>query len=107
MKRYLYYIFFLITTILATQPAWCEVSHSGGKMKEYKHTDEGDKALMKRICEDRGIKLTFLGKDEGKGGLLLTTHTANLRAQCLYESCGFVCRGLCKNGTELFYLLRF
>ena len=37
-------------------------------MKEYEHTDVGDKALMKRICEDRGIKLTFLGKDEGKGG---------------------------------------
>lgn len=48
-----------------------------------------------------------LAKAEGKGGLLLTTHTANLRAQTLYESCGFVCRGLCKNGTELFYLLRF
>lgn len=46
-------------------------------------------------------------KAEGKGGLLLTTHVANLRAQCLYESCGFVCRGLCKNGSELFYLLRF
>ena len=48
-----------------------------------------------------------MAKEEGKGGLLLTTHTANLRAQTLYESCGFVCRGLCKNGTELFYLLRF
>ena len=46
-------------------------------------------------------------KAEGKGGLLLTTHVANLRAQCLYESSGFACRGLCKNGTELFYLLRF
>ena len=46
-------------------------------------------------------------RSEGKGGLLLTTHTANLRGQSLYESCGFVCRGLCKNGTELFYLLRF
>lgn len=48
-----------------------------------------------------------LARAEGKGGLLLTTHTANLRAQTLYEACGFVCRGLCKNGTELFYLLRF
>jgi hypothetical protein len=25
----------------------------------------------------------------------------------LYESLGFVCQGLTKNGTELFYLLRF
>ena len=41
---------------------------------------------------------------EGKGGLQLTTHVANLRAQTLYESAGFVNRGLCKNGSELFYL---
>jgi len=40
----------------------------------------------------------------GKGGLRLTTHVANLRAQTLYESAGFVCRGVCKNGCELFYL---
>ena len=25
----------------------------------------------------------------GKGGILLTTHQANLRGQCLYERCGF------------------
>ena len=42
-----------------------------------------------------------------KGGIQLTTHVANLRAQVLYESVGFVCMGSCKNGTELFYLLRF
>ncbi len=46
-------------------------------------------------------------KENGKGGIQLTTHTANLRAQMLYENFGFVCSGLCKNGTELFYLLRF
>lgn len=44
---------------------------------------------------------------EGKGGICLTTHTANLRAQALYESMGFVCMGQCKNGTELFYLYRY
>ena len=48
-----------------------------------------------------------MAKDEGKGGIQLTTHVANLRAQTLYESAGFVCKGVCKNGTELFYLLNF
>ena len=45
-----------------------------------------------------------MAEKEGKGGIQLTTHTANLRAQALYESLGFVCKGLAKNGTELFYL---
>lgn len=44
---------------------------------------------------------------DGKGGIILTTHTANLRAQSLYETMGFVCMGLCKNGTELLYLYRY
>lgn len=43
----------------------------------------------------------------GKGGIQLTTHVANLRAQTLYETLGFVCMGSCKSGTELFYLYRF
>ena len=55
-----------------------------------------------------GTYLLSLAKDEasnaGKGGLQLTTHVANLRAQTLYESAGFVNKGLCKNGSELFYL---
>ena len=46
-------------------------------------------------------------RDDGKGGIQLTTHVANIRAQALYEKMGFVCKGICKNGTELFYLLRF
>jgi len=46
-------------------------------------------------------------KAANKGGIQLTTHTANLRAQVLYEAVGFVCKGLCKNCTELFYLLSF
>ena len=46
-------------------------------------------------------------KDSGKGGIQLTTHVANLRAQALYEDMGFVCKGLYKNGMELFYLLSF
>ena len=58
-----------------------------------------------------GTHLISLAKDmaksEGKGGIQLTTHVANLRAQTLYESAGFVCKGVCKNGTELFYRLNF
>ena len=48
-----------------------------------------------------------LAKESGKGGLLLTTHTANLRAQTLYESLGFRCLGIARNCTELLYLLNF
>ena len=40
-------------------------------------------------------------REHGKGGIYLTTHTANLRGQALYESVGFTCMGLTKNGTEL------
>lgn len=46
-------------------------------------------------------------KESGKGGLILTTHVANIRAQSLYETMGFVNMGLCKNGSELFYLFRY
>lgn len=45
--------------------------------------------------------------EKNKGGLQLTTHVANLRAQALYEKMGFVCMGVCKNGSELFYLWRY
>ena len=41
----------------------------------------------------------------GKGGILLTTHVANLRGQGLYERMGFECLGTHANG-ELLYLLR-
>ena len=58
-----------------------------------------------------GMKLiTFAqsqAKKEGKGGIILTTHNANIRAQALYEKAGFVCMGSCKNGTELLYLYRY
>ena len=46
-------------------------------------------------------------RESGKGGIHLTTHVANVRAQALYEHMGFQCMGLCKNGTELFYLYRY
>ena len=50
---------------------------------------------------------TEVARALGKGGIQLTTHVANLRGQVLYEKMGFVCRGSCKNGSELFYLYRF
>jgi ribosomal protein S18 acetylase RimI-like enzyme len=46
-------------------------------------------------------------KESGKGGIILTTHVANIRGQALYEHMGFQCMGLTKNGTELFYLFRY
>ena len=64
-------------------------------------------------CQGRGLGRRLMEfakdavKDAGKGGIQLTTHVANLRAQVLYESVGFTCMGSCKNGTELSYLLRF
>ena len=44
--------------------------------------------------------------EHGKGGILLTTHMANIRAQILYENCGFEKYGI-HNSGELLYLLRF
>ena len=65
--------------------------------------DEQGQGLGRALCEWAIAQ----AKKEDRGGILLTTHTANLRAQVLYESLGFSCLGLTKNGTELFYLLRF
>lgn len=45
-------------------------------------------------------------REQGKGGILLTTHIANFRAQALYEKCGFRQIGTHFSG-ELLYLLRF
>ena len=42
----------------------------------------------------------------GKGGILLTTHIANLRGQGLYENCGYEYLGM-HTGGERLYLRRF
>ena len=52
-------------------------------------------AAVRDYCEERGC-----------GGILLTTHKNNLRAQRLYEHCGFERLGV-HTGGELLYLLRF
>ena len=45
-------------------------------------------------------------RENGKGGVLLTTHPANFKAQALYESCSFERIGTAPDG-EWLYLLRF
>lgn len=65
--------------------------------------DHQGRGIGRALCEFA----LATAKERGKGGVMLTTHVANLRAQTLYESLGFVCLGATKNGTELFYLLRF
>ena len=46
-------------------------------------------------------------KESGAGGMYLTTHIANVRAQALYEKLGFKLIGPTKDSTELAYLMRF
>ena len=45
-------------------------------------------------------------KENGKGGIMLTTHIINLAAQSLYERMGFKCLGM-QTGSEALYFLRF
>jgi len=47
-----------------------------------------------------------LAREKNKGGILLTTHTANLRGQSLYERCGYERLGMHTSG-EFLYLKRF
>lgn len=45
-------------------------------------------------------------QSQNNGGILLTTHIANLRGQALYEHCGYERMGIHNTG-EILYLLRF
>ncbi len=45
-------------------------------------------------------------KERDKGGIFLTTHAANFRAQALYEGYGFERIGM-ESGTEILYILNF
>jgi ribosomal protein S18 acetylase RimI-like enzyme len=45
-------------------------------------------------------------KENGKGGIMLTTGVSNFRAQALYEHMGFMRMGIHTSG-EVLYLLRF
>lgn len=57
-----------------------------------------------------GRKLMLFATDfvrsKNKGGILLTTHVANLRGQALYERVGYERLGMHHTG-EILYLLRF
>lgn len=44
--------------------------------------------------------------EHGKGGIVLSTHIANLRAQSLYERVGYERLGIHKSG-EIMYILRW
>ena len=46
-------------------------------------------------------------REQGKGGILLITHIANIRAQTLYERCGFERLGVHSATNELLYIKRF
>jgi ribosomal protein S18 acetylase RimI-like enzyme len=65
--------------------------------EEYKGKQLG-RSLM-QIAQEYAIA-------QGKGGILLTTHIANLRGQALYEKCGYERMGIHTSG-EILYMLRF
>ena len=46
-------------------------------------------------------------REHGMGGIQLTTHTANLRGQVLYETMGFQRVGIHGASGEVYYLFRF
>lgn len=46
-------------------------------------------------------------RKQGKRGILLTTHMANVRAQALYTRCGFEQLGVHGQSNELLFLKRF
>ena len=58
-----------------------------------------------------GRKLIAFAQDyaaaNGKGGIQLTTHLANLRGQVLYETMGFKRMGMHGESGEWYYLFRF
>ncbi len=58
-----------------------------------------------------GRRLTKYAQDyarkEGKGGIQLTTHAANIRGQILYEAMGFERIGITGYYGEIFYLFRY
>lgn len=43
-------------------------------------------------------------REHNKGGIMLTTHPANIRAQLLYRKCGFQFMGVSDNRGEYLYL---
>ena len=65
-------------------------------------------------CRGRGLGKTLTrfvlaeAREMGKGGVQVTTHVANIRAQALYEAMGFRLMGIsARNLQELYYLHAF
>lgn len=94
------------------------LAHDGEKMVGYVFLWDIDKSVVWfGIAVSDELKGKGLGtrlaqtaidyaKDNGKGGVLLTTHAANFRGQALYEKCGFEYIGTDPRG-EYLYILRF
>ena len=94
------------------------LAESGGRMVGYVFLYEMDTAVPwlgiavsedfkgKRLGQKLIEHVVEVARAENKGGILLTTHTANFRAQALYERCGFKFMGDHTSGEKL-YLLRF
>jgi len=67
---------------------------------------------ISEACKGQGLGKKLMAHarayalEQGKGGLLLTTHVANLRGQGLYEGSGYQRMGIHTSG-EVLYLLNF
>ena len=92
---------------------------SEGRMVGYVFLWDLDKKIVSlgvAVSEDfkgkkLGEKLINTAKDwckeNEKGGIILTTHPANTRAQMLYYKCGFRFMGTSNNYGEFLYLYNF
>ena len=90
-----------------------------GKMVGYVFARDTDKGIVSLgIAVSDECKGQHLGerlidtvkqwcRENGKGGILLTTHTANTRAQMLYLRCGFLHMGISNNRGEYLFLYNF
>ena len=96
------------------------IAEEDGKMLGYVFlldTDTGVPTMGIALAEDfrgRGLGKTMTrfvldyARRMGKGGVQVTTHVANIRAQALYEAMGFRLMGIsARNVQELYYLHAF
>jgi hypothetical protein len=48
-------------------------------MKLFEHTEEETVELMRKVCAEHNLKLTFMGEDEGMGGFVRVPPKSDLR----------------------------